>query len=51
MTNGSFLRISAEEIHSLKSALDTKYYRVGTKVVNQTFYRLRLLILIALTRG
>jgi integrase len=26
-------------------------YRVGTRVINQTFYRLRVIVLIALTTG
>jgi integrase len=43
--------LSAEEIRRLKEALDQKLYRAGTKDINQTFYRLRLLVLIALTTG
>jgi integrase len=43
--------LSAEEIASLKASLDGKMYRQGTSVINQTFYRLRLLVLIALTTG
>ena len=43
--------LSVEELVSLKAALDAKMYRVGTKAINQTFYRLRLIILIALTTG
>jgi integrase len=43
--------LSAVEIHNLKEALDAKLFRAGTKVINQTFYRLRLLVLIALTTG
>jgi site-specific recombinase XerD len=43
--------LSAEEIASLKVSLDGKMYRLGTKAINQTFYRLRLLVLIALTAG
>jgi integrase len=43
--------LSATEIHSLKEALDAKLYRAGTKALNVTFHRLRLLILIALTTG
>ena len=31
--------------------MDTKMYRQGTRAINQTFYRLRLLVLIALTTG
>jgi integrase len=40
-----------EEIVSLKSTIDLKMYRAGTKVINRTFFRLRLIILIALTTG
>lgn len=43
--------LSAEEIASLKMSLDAKMYRQGSRVINQTFYRLRLLVLIALTTG
>ncbi len=43
--------LSAEEIASLKASLDGKMYRHGSRTINQTFYRLRLLVLIALTTG
>jgi len=43
--------LSADEMRRLKGALDSKLYRAGTKALNQTFYRLRLLVLIALTTG
>jgi integrase len=43
--------LSAEELVRLKEALDSKIYRKGTKEINQTFYRLRLLVLIAVTTG
>ena len=43
--------LSAEEIAGLKTSLDGKMYRLGTRAINQTFYRLRLLVLIALTTG
>lgn len=43
--------LSAEEIPRLREALDQRTYRKGTKEINQTFYRLRLLVLIALTTG
>jgi len=43
--------LSAEELSKLKKALDAKVYRKGTKDINQTFYRLRLLVLIALATG
>src|SRR6266851_1120939 len=42
---------AAEEIASLKSSLDGKMYRQGSRAINQTFYRLRLIVLIALTTG
>jgi len=43
--------LSAEEIYRLKAALDQKMYRKGSREINQTFYRLRLIVLIALTTG
>jgi integrase len=43
--------LAAEEIASLKGSLDGKMYRQGSGAINQTFYRLRLLVLIALTTG
>jgi len=43
--------LSEEEIAALKTALDTKMYRVGTREINRTFYRLRMIVLIALTTG
>jgi integrase len=43
--------LSAEEIAGLKASLDGKMYRVGSGAINQTFYRLRLVVLIALTTG
>lgn len=43
--------LSIEELRRLEPALDTKMYRQGTRAINQTFYRLRLLVLIALTTG
>jgi integrase len=43
--------LSAEEVSSLKASLDGKMYRQGSNAINQTFYRLRLLVLIALTTG
>ena len=43
--------LSVEELRRLKAALDTKMYRQGSRAINQTFYRLRLLVLIALTTG
>jgi len=43
--------LSADELRNLKHALDGKTYRKGTKTLNRTFYRLRLLVLIALTTG
>jgi integrase len=43
--------LTAEEVPRLKQCLDEKMYRKGSREVNQTFYRLRLLVLIALTTG
>jgi integrase len=43
--------LAPEEIANLKAALDAKMRRKGHSAVNQTFYRLRLLVLIALTTG
>ena len=43
--------LSAEEIQELKRSLDLKMYRTESRVINQTFYRLRMLVLIALTTG
>lgn len=43
--------LTAEELPRLKAALDTKLYRKGTREINQTFYRLRLIVLTALTTG
>jgi integrase len=43
--------LSEEELPRLKQALDDKTYRKGTKTINQTFYRLRLIVLIAVTTG
>jgi integrase len=43
--------LSEEELPKLKRALDEKQYRKGTHAVNKTFYRLRLIVLIALTAG
>ncbi len=43
--------LSAEEIRRLKQALDEKMFRKGTRQINETFSRLRLLVLIALTTG
>ncbi len=43
--------LSAEELGRLKQALDERTYRKGTKAINRTFYRLRLIMLIAVTTG
>jgi integrase len=43
--------LSDEEIARLKVALDSKMYRQEHRAINQTYYRLRLLVLIALTTG
>jgi hypothetical protein len=41
--------LEAEEIPRLKAALDEKMYRKGSHAINQTFFRLRLIVLVALT--
>jgi len=43
--------LSEDELRHLKRALDERTYRKGTKAINKTFYRLRLLVLIAVTTG
>ena len=43
--------LSEEELRKLKQALDEKTYRKGTNAINKTFYRLRLIVLIAVTTG
>jgi integrase len=43
--------LSEEELRKLKQALDEKTYRKGTNSINKTFYRLRLIVLIAVTTG
>jgi integrase len=43
--------LSEDELRRLKLALDEKQYRKGTHAFNKTFYRLRLIVLIALTTG
>ncbi|HPT25807.1 MAG TPA: site-specific integrase [Bryobacteraceae bacterium] len=43
--------LSVEEIASLMVCLDDMLYQAGTKEFNQTFYRLRMIVLIAITTG
>jgi integrase len=43
--------LSGDELRRLKQALDDKTYCKGTKKLNKTFYRLRLIVLIAVTTG
>ena len=43
--------LSAEEIPRLKKALDEKMLRKAGKGINETFSRLRLIVLVALTTG
>jgi integrase len=43
--------LSEDELPRLKRALDEKQYRKGTRAINRTFYRLRLIVLIGLTTG
>ena len=43
--------LSEDELRRLKQALDEKTYCKGTNKLNKTFYRLRLIVLIAVTTG
>jgi integrase len=43
--------LDAEEISRLKAAVDDNMYRKAGKDINQTFFRLRLIVLTALTTG
>jgi integrase len=43
--------LHAEEIGKLKATLDEKMYRKAGKGINQTFFRSRLIVLVALTTG
>ena len=43
--------LSEDELRRLKQALDDKMYRKGTNTINKAFYRLRLIVLIAVTTG
>lgn len=43
--------LSEDELHRLKMALDERLYRKGTKDLNKTNLRLRLLVLIAVATG
>jgi integrase len=43
--------LETEEIRRLKVALDAKMYRQAGKGINETFFRLRAVVLIALTTG
>jgi len=43
--------LSVEEIRRLKACLDQRIHRKGCRTINQTFHRLRLIVLIALTTG
>lgn len=43
--------LSVAEIRNLKASLDEKVHRKGSQAINQTYYRLRLIVLIALTTG
>ena len=43
--------LSEDELRRLKQALDEKTFRKGTKEFNKTFFRLRLIVLIAVTTG
>lgn len=43
--------LSEDALRQLKRALDEKMYRKGTRAINKTFYRLRLIVLIDVTTG
>jgi integrase len=43
--------LSEDELRRLKCALDEKMYQKGTRKINKTFYRLRLIVFIAVTTG
>jgi integrase len=43
--------LSEDELGRLKQALDQKQFRRGTRAINRTFFRLRLLVLIAVSTG
>ena len=43
--------LSDDELWRLKRALDGKMFRKGTRTINRTFDRLRLIVLIAVTTG
>jgi integrase len=43
--------LSTEELLKLKEALDEKTYRKGTNAINQRFYRLRMIVLLAVSTG
>lgn len=43
--------LDGEEISRLKITLDEKMYRKAGKGINETFFRLRLIVLVALTTG
>jgi integrase len=43
--------LSEDELRRLKQALEERTYCKGTKKINKTFYRLRLIVLIAATTG
>lgn len=43
--------LSEDELRRMKQALDERTYCKGTKKINKTFYRLRLIVLIAITTG
>jgi integrase len=43
--------LSEDELRNLKRALDEKTYQKGTKMINKTFTRLRLIVLVAVTTG
>src|SRR5262245_39976194 len=43
--------LTAQELPALKGSLDEKMYRKGARVINERFYRLRMIVLIAVMTG
>jgi len=43
--------LSKDELGRLMNVLDQKLYRKGSRAINRTFFRLRLIVLTALTTG
>jgi integrase len=43
--------LSEDELRRLKTALDERMFQKGARTINKTFYRLRLIVFIAVTTG